>query len=558
MRNSVAAAGVVSVLLTASAGADQSMATADTARANAASHPTAERTTYLGPFAGEGASLHPENLAPHRIAFYGTDLGFTYQHGGELKILFGDSWATESYAPIEASTGARFDDAFGTVDLREWSDPSRITPDSIPRIRLGQNAGTTEASAIDPGHAMDLGKTPMAGFSNGAREFALFNIGKPQACTKDAECSNGLTCDTALGFVGVPSSQQEGPTIGCRDDVQGCTADTMLAADGKPVPSSGLCIDPSSPLRGERVSNLLSPVAIRVLIGVRDATTPKRYGDIHGWLTSKFMNVTARTVEGVDPARATARNYRPAQGAGGNRRVFLWGRPGFIGVAKNGRSLPMYFAYSDLPTDPPQTWTFSYYAGSEGGVARFSVREQDAQPLDLDASTPGVQPEEIHDIANQMSIAWVEPLGKWMMFYGGGLTRLPTAALKQCGVLELFVGAECNDVNMGNGAVRMRTADDPWGPWTSPQDVIVGGAPADGPTGQYGPGGALRHAACKDPSCAQHSDMFAYHADEYGFFYSANIIEEWIRPAGNGVDILWNASTWDPYRVVLLRTHIRN
>ena len=101
----------------------------------------------------------------------------------------------------------------------------------------------------------------------------------------------------------------------------------------------------------------------------------------------------------------------------------------------------------------------------------------------------GVQAEELHDISDQMSVAWVEPLGKWVMFYGGGLTRLPTPVLKQCGVLELFVGAECTAVNMGNGAVRMRTADDPWGPWTPPQDVIAGGVPADGPIGQYGPGG---------------------------------------------------------------------
>jgi hypothetical protein len=26
--------------------------------------------------------------------------------------------------------------------------------------------------------------------------------------------------------------------------------------------------------------------------------------------------------------------------------------------------------------------------------------------------------------------------------------------------------------------------------------------------------------------------------------------------AGDGVDVIWNASTWDPYRVILLRTHI--
>jgi hypothetical protein len=87
--------------------------------------------------------------------------------------------------------------------------------------------------------------------------------------------------------------------------------------------------------------------------------------------------------------------------------------------------------------------------------------------------------------------------------------------------------------------------------------VLVVGDPAAGPQGQYGPGGALRHVDCKAPGCAPHSDIFVYHANEYGFFYSANIIEQWIRPAGDGVDIIWNASTWDPYRVVLLRSHIR-
>jgi len=554
------AAGMIFMLLAACDGADNSTATNDTGDSTAATHPTVESTTYLGPFAGEGAGLHADNVTRHVIAFYGTDLGFTYQHGAELQILFGDSWAIESYAPIEASTGSRFDDGFGTIELPAGFDPARITPATIPPIRLGQNPGTTEMSAIDPGHAMDLGKTPMAGFSNGTREFALFNIGKPQGCTMDAECSNGLTCATTLGYFGSRYSQPESGTIGCRDGTPGCTSDTMVDAADQPVPSSGLCTDPTSVLRDGPVSNLLSPIGIRVLIGVRATATPKRYGDIHEWLTNKFMNVTTRTVEDFDPVRAAGgaqQNYRPAQGAGGNRRVFLWGRPGFIGVAKNGRSLPMYFAYTDMPAGPGHAWTFNYYTGSVNGAARFSPHEKDAQPLDLDARRSGVQPEEIHDIANQMSVAWVEPLGKWVMFYGGGLTRLPTAVLKQCGVLELFVGAECTDVNMGNGAVRMRTADDPWGPWTPPQDVIEGGAPADGPLGQYGPGGALRHAACTDPTCAPHSDMFAYHTDEYGFFYSANIIEQWIRPAGNGVDILWNASTWDPYRVVLLRTHIR-
>ena len=518
--------------------------------------PAVVRTEYLGGFAGVGATLHPDNAAPQRIEYYGTDLGFTYQHGDRLQILFGDSWAIENYAPIEASTGARFDDSFGSIDLVEWADPLRIGPGNIPPILLGQNPGMTEASAIDPGHTMDLGKTPMGGFSNGTREFGIFNIGKPLACSTDADCRNGLTCDTTLGYFGASSSSEDNLTLGCREGTPGCIADTMLDAAGAPVPGSGFCTDETSVLRGPRVSNLLSAIGIRVLIGLRDTAEPKRYVETRDWLTNKFMNVTVRTVGRFDPAGEMKPDFSPASGAGGEARVFLWGRPGFVGVARNGRSLGLYFAYVDMPAGPGFEWRPMYYTGTADGVAQFSAEEKDAVPVDLDSTVAGVQAEEVIDIVNQMSVAWVEPLGKWVMFYGGGLTTLPSQVLPNCGVLELFSGIECKDVAVGNGAIRMRSADQPWGPWTPPQDVVTAD-PAQGATGQFGPGGALRHVACKDPNCAPHSNIFVYHEDEYGFFYSANIIEQWIRPAGDGVDILWNVSTWDPYRVVLLRTHIR-
>ena len=53
-----------------------------------------------------------------------------------------------------------------------------------------------------------------------------------------------------------------------------------------------------------------------------------------------------------------------------------------------------------------------------------------------------------------------------------------------------------------------------------------------------------------------HSQTAYYQDREYGFLYSANIITEWTVAAGDGVDVIWNVSTWDPYRVVLLRTRI--
>ena len=151
--------------------------------------PTPGETTVLGPFTGHYAKLHPDNLTSHLIAYYGTDLGFSYEHRGKLQFLFGDTTANERGDPIEASSHGTYDDGFGTIDLAEWRDPVRITRTNIPLIKLGQNPGTTEMSAINPGHAMESFKTPLGGFSTGDREFALFYTSKPQGCQVDADCA---------------------------------------------------------------------------------------------------------------------------------------------------------------------------------------------------------------------------------------------------------------------------------------------------------------------------------------------------------------------------------
>jgi hypothetical protein len=491
-------------------------------------------TQALGPLTGHGAELHPDNKTPDLISYYGTDLGFTYVHKGQLHFLFGDTWATEAYAPIEASTGSRFDDSFATLTMSEWPDPTAITNDNMPVIKLGQNPGTSEASAMNPGHAMDLGKTPMAGFSNGTREFAIFNITKPQGCWSDDDCSNGLSCDTGLGYVGVSFSEEGGLTLPC---IEGnfCQAETMVDSDGAAIAGSGFCSDQTSTVWADKPAGRINAAGIRQRVGLRSDTSPRDYSLIREWLTNRFLNVTA-TVD--------------------DQRVLLWGRPGFVGVKATGRSLGLYFAYVDLPEGPDYEWDINYYTGLLDGEPQFGANEKDAVPLDLDSNSEGIQSVEKHDVVHQMSVEWIPHLNKWLMFYGGSVTTLPSAVLPECGVLQLFAGTECKDVVLGNGAIRMRTADHPWGAWSPPQDVIAGGDPNVAGSGQYGVGGMLNHPSCDMKGCAPHTQTEYYHENEYGFFYSANIIVPWITPAGDGVDIIWNASTWDPYRVVLLRTRI--
>jgi len=520
-------------------------------------------TTVLGPFVGLEARPHPDNVNPYPVRFNGTDLGWSYLHDGKLQFLFGDTVADDSWDRIEPETNGLHDDIIGTIDLAEWPNPGLITASNIPPMRLLQKPDSGELLGIDPGFAMDDLKTPEAGFSNGEREFGLFILSKPMGCTQDSQCGSELACAPELGFVGPHYTVQEGLTLGCTEGRPGCTADTMVDAGGAPVPGSGLCVDHSSSVWQETPAGRFAAVAMTQRIAVRSTTEPNRYQGIHDWLTNKFINTAMRTVQRFEPARGAGhsnQDYRSAGPSGAGRRVLLWGRPGFTGVGVKGRPENLYFAYADMPLAPDFAWSLNFFTGvDDAGIPQFSRRESEAAALDLDDAAPGVQPNEENDIVQHMSIVWVEPLEKWVMFYGGGIdvTPLPDWGLADCGVLEVFAGPDCRDVVIGRGSIYMRSADDPWGPWSKPQEIIAGGDPKIPGSGQYGPGGMLYHPACEGEGCAPHHSFPELDAERnYGWFYGVNIIEQWIAPAGDGVDVLWNASTYDPYRVILLRTHI--
>jgi hypothetical protein len=118
-------------------------------------------TVVLGPFTGLHAPLHPDNLRPQPLEYDGTDLGWSYARGGKLQFLFGDTTASAQGAPIDPT----HDDAFGTIDLADWPDPTRISPGNLPFLKLAQHAGTAQADALDPGVPMEGLKTPVGAFS---------------------------------------------------------------------------------------------------------------------------------------------------------------------------------------------------------------------------------------------------------------------------------------------------------------------------------------------------------------------------------------------------------
>jgi hypothetical protein len=114
----------------------------------------------------------------------------------------------------------------------------------------------------------------------------------------------------------------------------------------------------------------------------------------------------------------------------------------------------------------------------------------------------------------------------------------------------------------------VRFADDPWGPWSPPQTHWDPGAP-DRANTPIGPGGVLFHPMCtplgplactpSDPVRPAHifsNDCvpFAIQMDA-GYLYAPNIIDLYTRHNfRGGLDVYWNVSTWNPYRVLLVRS----
>lgn len=232
--------------------------------------PTVGRTEVLGPFTGHDAPLHPDNLKPAPVEYYGTDLGFSYEHEGVLHFLFGDTLVAERGEFLAHGSDQPNDDMFATIDLAEWPDASTISRDNIPKLRLGQLAGTTLLAGIDPGFAMDGLKTPEAGFSSGEREFGIFILTKPRGCATDDHCGPNFGCDAGLGYVGVRPDQEVGLTLGCVDGAPGCNNDPLLGLNGQPVTGSGLCVDRLSSVRDDTAGGRFSSVAMKQRIGLRD------------------------------------------------------------------------------------------------------------------------------------------------------------------------------------------------------------------------------------------------------------------------------------------------
>ncbi len=499
------------------------------------------------------------------IRFYASDLGWTFVHNDQLWVLFGDSWKSWTGATLTRD----MDDALGMISLKEFPDgdsverwvakhpPARGNPlwaaaappihmviDILDRVLpIKQILGGQSLTSAS-------GLAPITGFSNArsgneSAAFGLFLRNEPVQCNAQGYCNEGFDCDAQLGRCSPVTDLS--PMC-----VLGSTSCKCVAVGNK----KGLCQDRGSSLydpSSERGRS--NAVVMRQQIGNALRNSLNTFAT-QAWDTSRFFNATSRTVNDFDPERfyGEGNDYKGADGVDyRGEGVFLWGRPNFGGVGAQGRDAQLYLAWAPLPSYDPTgdfEWSPRFFTGvDDQGRPQFSQLEHDALPLDLDAEQPGWQPHEVKDVVGQMTISWVPALNRWVMLYGGDMGTQ---------FIEAIFGPDAKLIEHDPlGAIYIRYAKQPWGPWTSPKAVLIAGSPENGIPGQYGPGGILFHNGCTGRGCLRSEAVFTGMPDERGRLYGPNIIEPWTesRPTGE-VDLYWHVSTWNPYQIVLMRTRL--
>jgi hypothetical protein len=495
--------------------------------------------TLLGSIAGPGSVVEPSG-----VRFYGTDLGWTFEHRGQHFMLFGDTWP-HSRSLCEALPHNDDSQATLPLELPAGLPPLTIAtdpdaPNEFARIRLFRDGES---------QVMGYNKTPLTAFSDGEDAVGLFGLIDLVRCRSRRGRSScrpyeHLTCSQDVGICA--------PSILGYDAVCDIATNAGCILDQTCQPTAtGLCIDPDSSQYDGTSASLPATAAYHTHVGIQDADRPSDYLDVGTIASNKFIDVTARTVRCFS-GRACGSDYTPGNGA-----VLVWGRPGY--EVAPGRQAHMYLMVHRLPIRRNKAGAAQlrprYFAGvSASGEPLWTRHESRAQPLAMDGMVGG-NPDDDQPFPNQTAVSWLgPPVNKWMMLYGGGGSDLSGGS-----------------ASAAAGAIQVRFADHPWGPWSpravhlDPGDPSVVGVP-------FGPGGWIFNSACVDQPpnlCARSDpsrplDYFLPGCPEVGkaldtgILYAPNIIDAYTRSDGvGGLDVFWNVSVWNPYLVALLRTNVK-
>lgn len=538
---------------------------------SAAHAQTILNTQIRAPLAGRFAT---PATGQGNIGFQGTDLGFSFKHGNELRIIYGDSWADT----LGDAIGPFGDDTQGTISLSAFPNGDAVdrfifshvpAPGDFnwhvpgPTVNYRTNLlgkviplFVYQGGATGPLLNMGWGRTPGAGFSNGTNgAFAYFGRNEIALCTSTQLCDGGkYACDTNMGICSNTSGET---AVACVKGTGNNTCTGGATCVSAPGVGGGVCRDNTYSFTdpAQLVAAKLLSVVQRERIGNSDPLVPENYYT-QVWLTNKFNNMTMRSVRQFTPGGAI--DYRPIDGAPpSTARVFMWGRPNWVGAKDQKRPVPLYFAYADLPQYSATgsfTWSVHYLQSvSSTGVPTFTTNPALAGKVSLSGGQDPTAEE--FDVVNQMSISFIPSMNKWIMLYGGDIHPQLIKAV------PALIGPNTAYKSDQFHAIHARFATNPWGPWSAPTYAYAPGNPDAPVSEQYAAGGMIHDSNCTGSPCVSGEGWLgnAIFGINYGFLYAPNIIDPWTTQTGtNTVGIYWNVSTWDPYETVLMWSAIQN
>jgi hypothetical protein len=501
----------------------------------------------LGTLAGPGMPREQPSLN-----FYGTDLGLSYEHKGQLWMLFGDTWPSAQH--ICESERPTNDDTMATLplELESGKIPAlqfRTLPDAANDLSYLQLLRGSESLALGYGQA------PMAGFSDGERAFALFERMEPHHC--DAAFAQGASaCPTDDGFqcakdLGIcEPAYLTFPVVCDAARNEGCLP-------GQTCNAATLCVDPNSSQYGDgHFTSRERAVAHTLEFGLSRATRPEIFDSVLAFPTNKFSIPATRTVAKFTGTQ-DGNDWKP-----GHDTVLIWGRPGLTAEHERDAHLYLMAHRLPLPIDASGKLEFApqYFAGidPQTGEPTWSPHQSKAKAIALDGKPDG-DPHEPVQVLTSMTVSWLgAPINKWMMLYGGDLADY------------LLLDPQASRTARAPGAIWVRFADQPWGPFSPPVPHLAPGTPLRD-NDAYGPGGYMFNPDCassRESVCAPSDPRrpadtaipgCPFSTEDPGRLYSPNIIDNYTRPnSKGGLDVFWNVSTWNPYAVRLFKTTVQS
>lgn len=480
------------------------------------------------------------NVPVNRRHVLGTDMGFTATWRGQGIMLFGDSIPSEESPPAANVSDINHDDAWGF-----WS-MANSSRNAVPTFYI--YAKTQRVVTRATGDINMAGARTPAGIAsfNESYWWGLFaRVGAFRTCSNDSHCQ-GLACDTGLRAYTPPSlpGLVANPLI--------CVAANPACAQATPG-QTGICRDTSTsnPMRNfvAPATPYLDTIGVyalsqseqrRVLtvatihqFGPNSQIVPTSYTTVP-WLTNKFTNVTMRATRSLADYRV------PAAEVQNDNTLWVWGRPSYWTNTTASAPADVFLARqyrTSLPATGDATTVLNLvYRKSDG---TWSTNQNDAAKL---TATDGWA----DGVAGHLNFTFIEGANKWLMTYGGGL---PTAFDSVGGPLPVTLSESVKT----DGTIKMRIADNPWGPWSAPVTAL---GPFDASichqlhddnlgTGDRCGGNNL------PPS--QFSLIFGP-----GSLYGANVIEGWTTwsAATRNAEIGWVVSTWNPYEVHQMKSTI--